>query len=157
MPKVISKVPDAKLWIVGEGRDSAKLVKLAKELRLEGNVEFTGPVINTTKASYLRNSQVLCISPRTESFGVVYLEAMAYGLPIVTTKIGGIPEVVGDSAILVPANDPNALADALIRVLTDRRLAEDLREKSLERVKRFDWDIIIKEYKKVYEQLEATT
>jgi glycosyltransferase involved in cell wall biosynthesis len=157
MPKVISKVPDAKLWIVGEGRDSAKLVKLAKELRLEVNVEFTGPVINTTKASYLRNSQVLCISPRTESFGVVYLEAMAYGLPIVTTKIGGIPEVVGDSAILVPANDPNALADALIRVLTDWRLAEDLREKSLERVKRFDWDILVEEYKKVYEQLEATT
>jgi glycosyltransferase involved in cell wall biosynthesis len=55
-------------------------------------------------------------SPRTESFGVVYLEAMACGLPIITTKVGGIPEVVGNSAFLVPPNNPSALADAAIKV-----------------------------------------
>ncbi len=153
MPKVISKVSDAKLWIVGEGRDARKLEKLAKELKLEGIVEFKGRILDTAKPFYIQNSQMLCISPRTESFGVVYLEAMAYGLPIVTTNVGGIPEVVGDSAVLVPPNDPSALADALIRVSTDKQLAEELREKSLERVKRFDWDKIVEKYEKMYEQL----
>ena len=153
MPKVISKVPDVQLWVAGNGKDAMILKKLAKELKIAERIKFTGPITNPTKSSFLKNCNLLCISPRTESFGVVYLEAMAYGLPIVTTKVGGIPEVVGDSALLVPPNDPSALADAMIQVLSDRHLADSLNKKSLERVKRFDWEVLVKKYEKVYEQL----
>lgn len=153
MPKVLSNVPDAKLWVAGEGNDLEKLKELTKKLKIGGSVEFKGPIDDSTKFLYLKNCRLLCISPRTESFGLVYLEAMAYGLPIVTTSAGGIPEVVGDAALLVSPNDPSALGDALIQVLTDGKLADNLSKKGLERVKRFDWDLLVKKYEKIYEEI----
>lgn len=153
MPKVLSKVPDAKLLVAGIGKDLAELKDLTTKLKIAESVEFKGPVYGSTKTQYLKNCRALCVTPRTESFGIVYLEAMAYGLPIVTTRVGGIPEVVGDSALLVPPNDPSALADSLIQVLADDELADALSEKGLERVKRFDWEVLVKKYEKLYEQL----
>jgi glycosyltransferase involved in cell wall biosynthesis len=153
MPKVITKVPDAKLWVVGTGEDLSALKKLSDRLKINKYVEFKGGIGKPDKFLFLQNSQVLCVSPRTESFGVVYLEAMAYGLPIVTTSVGGVPEVVGDSAIIVPPNDPSALADALIKVLTDENIAANLSEKGLNRVKRFDWECLVDKYEELYEQL----
>ena len=154
MPKVISKVPDVKLWIVGEGKDEKMLKDLTKKLKICKNVEFKGPITNPAKSLLFKNCSLLCISPRTESFGVVYLEAMAYGLPIVTTRVGGIPEVVGDSALLVSPNDPLALADELIYILSDDKLAEGLRKRGLERVKRFDWEDIVKKYEDLFESIK---
>lgn len=153
MPKVLSKIPDVKLWVAGEGKDSEMLKKLTKKLKIGVNVEFKGPINECFKSFCLKNCRLLCVSPRTESFGIVYLEAMAYGLPVVTTRAGGVPEVVGDAALLVPPNDPAALADALIKVLTDKRCADDLSKKGLERVKLFDWDSIAKKYEEIYEKI----
>jgi glycosyltransferase involved in cell wall biosynthesis len=153
MPKVISKVPNVKLWVVGTGADLAALKALSNKLKIDEYVEFKGSIGKPDKFLFLQNSQVLCVSPRTESFGVVYLEAMAYGLPIVTTSVGGVPEVVGDSAVIVPPNDPSALANALINVLTSKKFAETLSEKSLDRVKQFDWEGLVSKYEALYEQL----
>lgn len=154
MPKVISKVPDVKLWIAGDGKDEKMLKDLTKKLKISRSVEFKGPITNPTKSLLFKNCRLLCIPPRTESFGVVYLEAMAYGLPIVTTRVGGIPEVVGDTALLVPLNDSLALADALIHILSDDKLAEVLRERSLEHVKQFDWEHIVKKYEDLFERMK---
>ena len=78
---------------------------------------------------------------------------MAYGRPIVTTMVGGIAEVVGDCAALVSPNDPHLLAEALIEMLTDKKRATDLGNKGLERVKLFDWDLIVKKYEQLYTNL----
>jgi glycosyltransferase involved in cell wall biosynthesis len=153
MPKVISKVPKAKLWLAGTGKDASKLRNLTEKLKITGNVEFKGAVTDPAKSEYLRNCRVLCVTPRTESFGVVYLEAMANGLPIVTTRVGGIPEVVQDSALLVPPNDPSDVADALIEILTNDAVVVSLHEKGLERAKKFDWDSFVRLYEKMYENL----
>jgi len=155
MPKVLSRIPNAKLWIAGEGHDLEKLQVLARKLNIDENVEFKGPIYGLTKASCLKNCSLLCVSPRTESFGVVYLEAMSYGLPIVTTRVGGVPEVVGDAALMVSPNDPLSLADAVIRVLADEALADNLRGKELERVEQFDWDVIVKKYEDLYRGMVA--
>lgn len=155
MTKVLLSIPDAKLWIVGKGDDLKSLKKLVEELNIDKSVDFKGSISESSKNFHLRNCDVFCTSPRTDSFPVVYLEAMAYGLPVVTTRVGGIPEVVSDSALLVPPNDPLALANALIQVLDDRALADDLRRKGLERVKQFNWDEIVKRYEKLYEELRC--
>jgi len=157
MPRVLSVVPDVTLFIVGSGDDLEKLKELSKKLRVKKNVEFQGAVDQSTKNLYLRNCDVFCVSPRTESFGIVYLEAMAYGKPIVTTKVGGVPEVVDDCAVLVPPNDPDSLADALAEMLTNRRRAENMGNRGLERVKRFGWNVIVKEYEQLYAKLEKRT
>jgi glycosyltransferase involved in cell wall biosynthesis len=150
MPKVVSKVPDAKLLLAGTGKDADKLKGLIKKLGIGANVEFKGAITDPIKSEFLRNCRILCITPRTESFGVVYLEAMGNGLPIVTTNVGGIPEVVADAALLVPPNESSSLADTLIEVLTNDEIAEDLGKRGFERAKRFDWDCLVKLYEKVY-------
>ena len=153
MPQILRRVPNAKLWIVGEGKDLGVLKALASKLHLNGSVEFKGRLSHAAKFLLLKNSRLLCLPPRTESFGVVYLEAMAYGLPIVATKVGGVPEVVGDAGILVPPENPAALVEAVIKVLTDRALADDLGSRGLSRVKLFDWELLIKKYERVYESV----
>jgi len=152
MPKVLSAIPKTKLFMVGDGDDLEKLKALTKKLNIEERVEFKGLAFPPIKNLYLKNCDVLCISPRTESFGIVYLEAMAYGRPIVTTNVGGIPEVVDDCAILVPPN-PDSLADALIEVLTDEKLSKMLGENGLRQVQRFNWDLIVPKYEALYESL----
>lgn len=157
MVKVVSKLPEIKLWVVGSGDDLDRLKELTSKLGINGSVEFKGAAYGDVKLTLLKSSRLLCVAPRKESFGIVFLEAMAYGLPIVTTKVGGIPEVVGDSALLVPPDNPSALADALIKVLTDRQLAARLGEVGFTRVQKFDWEPIVKRYEKLYEKMVSGT
>jgi len=153
MQKMHKKLPDAKLIMVGDGKDFSFLKGMAENLGLEDCVKFTGFLDDAIKWDHLSSCDVLSIAPRIEPFGVVYLEAMACGKPIVTTNVGGIPEVVGDCAVLVPPNDPGSLADALIKVLTDEGLAQTLSQKGLGRVQGFDWDNIVPKYKALYESI----
>jgi glycosyltransferase involved in cell wall biosynthesis len=153
MPKVLSVIPEVRLVMAGSGDDLGKLKELARNLDIEKNVEFKGSIDQFTKNLYMKNCDVLCTSPRTEPFGIVYLEAMAYGRPIVTTKVGGVPEVVGDCAVLVPPGNPDLLAEALVEILKNKERAEDLGGRGPERVKRFDWDVIVKKYEQLYMRL----
>jgi glycosyltransferase involved in cell wall biosynthesis len=126
---------------------------LTKKLGLERNVVFTGAVDQSTKEVYMKNCDVFCVSPRTESFGVVYLEAMSYGKPIVTTNVGGVPEVLGDVAILVPPDDSSSLANALITVLTEKTKAASFGTRGIQRAKQFNWEIIANKYEDLYRKL----
>jgi glycosyltransferase involved in cell wall biosynthesis len=153
MAQVLSAVPEAKLVIAGSGDDLGKIKQITCELNIEKNVFFEGSIDQDTKNFYMKNCDVFCVSPRTESFGIVYLEAMAYGKPIVTTNVGGIAEVLSDCAVLVPPNNPSLLAKELIEVLGNGEKARKLGTKALDRVKMFDWDVIVERYKKLYTEL----
>ena len=153
MPNVINQVKDARLYIAGTGKDLVPLKKIAKDVGVENRVIFLGEVDNYTKALYLKNCSVFCLPSRIEAFGIVYLEAMAFGRPIVAAKVGGVPEVIGESGLVVEKNDPAALSNALIDILSNQALADKLRAKSLERVKIFDWNRIVKRYERLYEKM----
>lgn len=153
MPNILSEVKNAQLFIAGTGKDLPLLRAMAKRLNVENNVHFLGQVDSFTKASYLQNSSVFCLPSRVEAFGIVYLEAMAYGLPIVATKIGGVPEVLSDVGLIVKKDDPTSLSNALIAVLSDKKLAKEMRRKSLARVKHFDWNRLVKKYELLYESV----
>jgi len=153
MKKVHKALPNIKLIMAGDGKDLPLLKGMTRNLGLKDCVEFTGFLYGADKWDYLSSCDVLSIAPRMEPFGVVYLEAMAYGKPIVTTNVGGIPEVVDDCAILVPPNDPGLLAAALIKVLTDKKLAQTLSQKGLRRVQSYNWDNLVQRYKSLYESL----
>ena len=75
-----------------------------------------------------------------EGFGLVPLEAMAAGRPVVTTAVSAIPEVAGDAAVYAPVKDPDGLAEALQRVLTDSSLAADLADRGRARAAAFTWE-----------------
>ena len=110
------------------------------------------------KIRELRTASVLCAPSRHgESFGMVLLEAMAAGTPVVASDVPGYRSLSSQpgAAHLVPPGDPNALAAGLLRVLSDQRLAADLRAKGAEIVTRFSMDGLALRYAQIYDSLNT--
>jgi phosphatidyl-myo-inositol dimannoside synthase len=130
LPSVIAQVPELTYLIVGEGDDRPRLEKLADELGLANSVVFTGKVSDAELAAFYRASEVFVLPGRTivdsgepkgEGFGIVYLEAMAFGLPVIGPDYGAPTEIIrnGLHGFLVDPGDPWAVARALLRLLGD--------------------------------------
>jgi glycosyltransferase involved in cell wall biosynthesis len=91
----------------------------------------------------------------TESFGIVNLEAMASGLPIVASRIGGVPDVVkdGENGLLVPPRDHEALAAAIIYLLENGDVRKKIGENARKKVENYSWEKVAEKYEEVYEQI----
>ena len=132
----------ASLRIVGDGPELAASRRLAVELGIADRVVFTGALATAGQldAEY-RAADVFCLPSRQEGFGIVFLEAMAYGLPIAAARAGAVPEVAPDgvTSLLVEPGDAAALADVLERLLADRALAARLGAAGVARQAGFTW------------------
>lgn len=144
------EIPGIRLEIAGEGPDLYEFRRLVSELDLTKHVVFLGEIDEDTRRQKLMDCSVFCVSPRTESFSIVLLEAMSFGAPIVATNVGGIPEVIGDSGIMVPPEDPALLGAALVEVITNHYLAGELGRKGIERARKYNWDDIANEHARLY-------
>lgn len=141
---------DFETVIVGEhGEHELDLRKQIKALGLKDNVRFTGPLEQSRLYVEYQNADVFCLPCRVLENGDrdglpnVLMEAMACGLPVITTPVSGIPEIIenGLNGTLVPPNDPHALADAIQRISSDRLLARNLgRAGRMTVLERFDGD-----------------
>jgi glycosyltransferase involved in cell wall biosynthesis len=133
---VKNRCPAARLLVVGGGllEDASK--RLATELGLDDVVQFTGLMMQYP-FEILKRSHIFVSASESESFGIVFAEAMSFGLPVVACKVGGIPEVVADgiTGLLVESSDPNALAEALLTLLESRPLRIQMGRAGLERVR----------------------
>ncbi|MBI2704166.1 MAG: glycosyltransferase family 4 protein [Actinobacteria bacterium] len=116
---------------------TARITSLPTEVRRR--ITRLGWVDDATRHDLLAGASVLAYPSRYEGFGLVPLEAMAAGVPVVTTDVGALPATVGDAAILVPVGDTDALAAALARVLEDHDTAESLRERGFRQQAGFSW------------------
>jgi glycosyltransferase involved in cell wall biosynthesis len=107
--------------------------------RLRGRVALTGPRTGAALDREYAAADVLVLASRTETYGMVVPEALARGLPVIATDVGGVPEALGRTAdgtrpgLLVPPDNPDALATALRRWLTDPELRRDLRRAAAQR------------------------
>ena len=132
-----------------------ELRRLVHEHRMEANVSFVGSRDQEDLALYYAAADVCAVPSLTESFGLVALEAMACGTPVVGTRVGGLQTVItdGESGLLVPAGDYEALAEAIARVLTDARLRMHLAHGARDRAEHFTWrrvgDRIVELYERV--------
>jgi len=149
----------ARLTVVGDGADRPRLEALVKELGLFRVVELVGALRHDAVAEQYRTASVLLMPAVTdwkgeqEGFGMVLVEAMASGLPVVATRSGGIPDVVtdGTTGLLVPERDPEALATAAARLLDDPALAQRLATAARADLDaRFAPDAIARGYEAVY-------
>jgi lipopolysaccharide heptosyltransferase II len=132
MAKIVRSMPYVKIWIIGDappGKESYKqeLFLLVKQLGLTNHVEFLGNRRDIPQLLSQVDVFVLA-SVVPESFGRVVLEAQAAGIPVVATKIGGVTEIVQEekTGLLVLPKDPDAMGEAVLRVLNDRKLARDM-------------------------------
>ncbi|MGH2711799.1 MAG: glycosyltransferase family 4 protein [Actinomycetota bacterium] len=146
--------PDVLLVVAGDGPERPALRDLPIETR--ARVIMLGNVPHEELPAYHAASEVFC-APATgrESFGIVLVEALAAGLPVVASDIAGYREVVrdGTDGILVPPSDPAAVADALGRVLEDADLAKRLAEAGKERARRYSWATVAGEIEAIYREV----
>ncbi|MCG8353284.1 MAG: glycosyltransferase family 4 protein [Chloroflexales bacterium] len=141
--QVHRQIPSARLVIVGDGPEHSALRTLTQRLRLTSAVYFTGALPDDNAViDWYRRSTVFCLPSIQEGFGIVFLEAMASGLPIVSTTAAAIPEVVPQrqAGILVPPANPDTLAEALLELLAQPDLCAAYGAFGQDYVRRFDWD-----------------
>jgi phosphatidylinositol alpha-mannosyltransferase len=142
--------PDVRIWVGGEGPQTDEL---RAKVGADARVEWLGRIDDDEKCRRLRAADVFCApSLHGESFGVVLLEAMAAGTPVVASDLNGYARVgrQGKEALLVPPGDPVALGDALCRVLTDSSLASMLVEGGRARADELSMDHLADIYLEMY-------
>jgi glycosyltransferase involved in cell wall biosynthesis len=151
---VASRLPDAVLRVVGRGTLAPLAASLVEEL--PGRVEWTPSLSAEEVSSALDASTLLVLPSRSEGMGRVVIEAGCRGRAVVGSAVGGIPDVVadGETGVLVPPGDAAALADALVRVLSDRALVERLGVEGRRRVER--WLVTPEEYARRVRELVDT-
>ncbi len=158
-PHIKKAIPAARLIIVGAFTDKDKkpFVRYARALKLRG-VHFVGYVSPEELPRYYRTATVFC-APSTgfESFGIILLEAMAAGVPIVASAITGYRAVIETSVdgVLVPPEDEQALAHALIDLLNDPERRAKLCAAGKAKAAEYDWDLIARRVLAYYEELIA--
>jgi glycosyltransferase involved in cell wall biosynthesis len=126
--------------LVGTGVPSAHVREQIAQLGLSERVSFTGDVSDKELAALYRGALGLLFASSYEGFGLPIVEAMACGTPVLTSSIGVMPEVAGESAILVDPLDVEAIRDGIRRLVADSALRERLRVTGLLRAKEFSWD-----------------
>lgn len=151
--RLAAEFPDLSLVVAGDGRDREAIAMLSSEEA--ARVVMLGTVSHDRVPAYHAACEVL-VSPALgqESFGIVLVEAMAAGLPVVASDIPGYREVVrdGTEGLLVPPGDPGALADAVRWILADPDLAARFGKAGRERAAAFSWDRVVPRLEAVYER-----
>jgi len=141
LPRVREAVADAVLVLAGAPTPyEAELRAEASRLGVEGAVAFPGYVDEPDLEGLYAAAAALVFPSLNEGFGLPVLEAMARGVPVVTSSLSSLPEVAGDAALLVDPTSVDAIADATTRVLTDAALREHLVEAGLRRPAAFSWE-----------------
>lgn len=156
MTIVVKKAPDARLMLVGDGPERHRIERLIDRLDIRHKVLVTG--FRSDVANLLRCSDVAVLCSETESAPLTLLEAMSCGLPVVATRVGGIPEIVQDNfnGFLVPLKHPEAIAARLIELNEDidlrKRLGEAARQTVLDR---YTAEKVVKQYEEILEGATA--
>jgi glycosyltransferase involved in cell wall biosynthesis len=153
---VLKSIPNAKLLIVGEGPDGTMLRSLARQLGVSEHVCFAGYQGNTRP--FYEVMDIFVLASAHEAFGLVLVEAMFARLPVVATRVGGIPTVIkaGETGFLVKPKDPEELADRLLVLLNDASLRQSMGEAGLFLARaKFGADLYVSHFDALYQGLAA--
>ncbi|MDD3654912.1 MAG: glycosyltransferase family 4 protein, partial [Desulfotomaculaceae bacterium] len=152
MPLILGECPDAKLVIVGKGPALPVLESLVAKIGLGHKVLFTG-YITDEERNYLLNLATVSVFPSLyEPFGIVALEAMAAGTPVVVSDVGGLGDIVkhGHNGLKMFPGDAASLSSQVIEIVKNKSLAYALANTARQELGRFDWSRIVKQTIEVY-------
>jgi glycosyltransferase involved in cell wall biosynthesis len=125
---------------------------IAKELDIADTVKFIGAVAEADKPALYRGATAFAYPSRYEGFGLPPLEAMASGVPVVTSTGGSLPEVMGSAGYLIPADDTRTFGAALLTIVVEPSVHDDLRRRGLEQARKFSWEKTAAETAAAYEE-----
>jgi glycosyltransferase involved in cell wall biosynthesis len=152
--RVLQVFPDARLAVIGGGSELERLSALAQSLGIAGNVAFLGAQKNIRE--YLHICDVLALPSLSEGMPIALIEALAAGVAVVSTKVGGIPELISDCehGYLVENNNDVEMANRIIKLLQDEKIRKYFRKNGQERVREFfNIDKTVGEYTELYSSL----
>ena len=147
----VDKGYSARLVMLGKGEEEENLKGLAKELGIDDKIDYVGYVNNVE--DYLKKADVFLLSSHYEAQPLCVLEAMAAGLPIISTDVGGVSDVVTDNGFLVSSGDVQSMAQAMEQLYLDKSLREEMAENSAANAKPFDVSNTTCGYSKLYRDL----
>ena len=151
--RIQERIP-AKLLLVGEGPDRLRVQQLVKELNLSDHVLFLGEQDDIEEL--MSCAKLFILPSKQESFGLAALEAQSFGVPVIGTNMGGLPEVVGhgETGFLLPVGDVEGMAAKALELLESPNLYAAFQKKARERVlDRFDSQMIIPQYEAYYQEV----
>lgn len=154
IPLIVEDFSNTKLVIVGEGPNRKNLETIVEKLKIKHLVTFMGRQKNVPKL--LKSSNIFALPSKREAFGLVNLEAMLTPLPIVASKVGGIPEIIkdGETGILVESENSHALAAAIKTLIADSGKRNEMANAGQKRaLEHFDAKKMAEEYEQVYSKI----
>ena len=154
--RIAQRVPEYKLILVGSARDEASLAEVRAAIikgGVAGSVILAGRVSNEGVRKLYSGARALVYSSLFEGFGLPIVEALACGIPVITSQISSLPEVAGDAGLLVNPHAIESIGDAIVRVATDEALYHDLKSRVPAQSAKFNWEEAARETIAVYNQL----
>lgn len=155
LSQLVEKNPSYKLVIIGDGSERTALERQVTQLKLEKWVQFTGSLPQEEVRNWMQIAKIFVLPSVEEGLGVVLLESLACGTPIVASNVGGIPDVVvSEVGILVPVADPVFLAEALDKMINDEHLWLEMSANARRRAEeKYDWSKIARQLIISYERI----
>jgi len=141
---------DLRLIFVGDGKEKVNVEARAKDYKINDKIEFVG--ITSNVSEWLSKANVFILCSTFEGFPLSIIEAMSAGLPVISTDVGGVGDVVKSSinGFLVPSNDALKLSQAILKLANDTILQQEMSEANIKKSKEFDISIIAGEYIQLY-------
>ena len=142
-----------------EKSELKNLMKLTSELNLEDRVEFLGTKRQDLLPCYYSSAELCVLPSRYESFGIVALEAMACGTPVIASEVGGLPYVMGDGEVgfLVPEGNPEILAERISFIVDNPFIKEKFGRGAVKQAEKFEWSLITDKIVNLYSQLTSNS
>jgi glycosyltransferase involved in cell wall biosynthesis len=134
-----------------DGYGAAEELRAVEDSPARGRIDLLGYVSSAQLDQLYNRAAIFAFPSLDEGFGMPILEAMAHGVPVLTSNCSAMPEVAGDAALLV---DPLDMTDALLHLAQDESLRHDLKHRGLERIKRFTWESAVEKTWAVYDELK---
>jgi len=154
LAEILKSFPSAHLTMIGPDKGDGSLEQTRKkawELGVASHITFVGSIPKSAVGAWLNKADIFLNTTNVDNTPVSVLEAMASGLCVISTRVGGISSLLNDEndALLVPPSDPEAMSFAIKRVLIDQRLATKLSVNGRRKVERFDWSIVLPKWEQL--------
>jgi len=143
---------DVGLILIGDGEKRLELEKLVKTLDLSEYIFFIGKVSNEQIPKYMHNSDIFVLPSLSEGLPLVILEAFASGLPIVASKVGGLPSIIkdGENGFLVEPKNPEKIVEKIMILLKNKKLMKEIAKNNKLKAEKYDWSSVSNQIESVY-------